>query len=187
MKRLPVILLLWVAGLGAILLSGCGYHPAGSGAALPQGIRTIGIPTLTNSTQSYEIEQRFTQALIREFVERGKFSIVPRDADVDAVLRGEITGIGASPIIYGRDTFQSTYLISVSLKVSLVATKTKKTLYRNDSFLFRDQYTVNARILNNASGSRVAVEQFFSEENPALERIAKDFAASVVISVLETF
>src|SRR5262249_7912504 len=157
-----MILALWLVVAAP---SACGYHRAGLGEGLPKGIRTIGIPTLKNTTQNYEIEQRFTQALVREFVERSKFSIVSRDAGVDAVLRGEITAVGAAPIIYGRDTFQSTYLITIFMKVSLVATKTNKVIYRNDGLMFRDQYTVNARVFKKSDApDRVAVEQFFSEE-----------------------
>ncbi|MBI1748371.1 MAG: hypothetical protein HYR55_17580 [Acidobacteria bacterium] len=179
----------WLCGLvAAALLSGCGYRASGTGAAVPRGLHTLGIPTLTNSTHFYEIEQRFTQALVREFVERGKFSIVPKDTGVDAVLRGEITAVGVSPMIYGRDTFGSTFLITVYLKVSIVQTKTNKVIYQNDGFVFRDQYMINARVLKTPGGSdRLTVEQFFSEENTAIDRIAKDFASSVAITVLETF
>ena len=42
--------------------------------------------------------------------------------------------------------------------------------------MFRDQYVIN-----------VDVENFFSELNPALERIGQDFAASVVVGILEGF
>ena len=44
------------------------------------------------------------------------------------------------------------------------------------SYLFREQYVIN-----------VDVRNFFSELNPALGRIADDFAASVVTTVLESF
>jgi len=171
--------------LGLSAASACGYRRAGLGEGLPKGWRTIGIPTLKNATQHYEVEQRFTQALVREFVERSRYAVVRRDSDVDAVLRGEITGVGAAPVIYGREAFGSTYLVTVYLKVSLTDTKTNKIIYQNDGFVFRDQYAINARVLPNTN--RVTVEQVFSEEATAIDRIARDLAASVVTSVLETF
>ena len=51
-----------------------------------------------------------------------------------------------------------------------------KILFKNDEYIFREQYIIN-----------VDVKNFFSELNPALGRIADDFAASVVTTVLEGF
>jgi hypothetical protein len=46
-------------------------------------------------------------------------------------------------------------------------------LWQNDNFLYREPYVLNAN-----------VRDFFSEENPALERLARDFAASLASTVL---
>jgi hypothetical protein len=46
-------------------------------------------------------------------------------------------------------------------------------LWESPSFSFRSQYVLNSK-----------VTQFFSEENAAVERLARDFAASLASSVL---
>ena len=51
-----------------------------------------------------------------------------------------------------------------------------KVLFKNDRYIFRDQYQIN-----------VEVGQFCTEQYPALDRIAEDFAASVVTAILEAF
>jgi hypothetical protein len=49
-------------------------------------------------------------------------------------------------------------------------------LFSNNQYIFREQYIVN-----------IDVKNFFSEMNPALDRIATDFAAAVVASIVDGF
>jgi hypothetical protein len=67
-------------------------------------------------------------------------------------------------------------LVQVHTKVQLVDTKTEKVVYKNDDVVFRDQYQISTD-----------VQSFFEEQNPALERMAKDFAAQLVSNVVENF
>ena len=46
-------------------------------------------------------------------------------------------------------------------------------LWRNDDFVYGETYVLNSN-----------VRDFFSEENPALERLARNFAASLASSIL---
>jgi hypothetical protein len=55
-----------------------------------------------------------------------------------------------------------------------VRLKDSSVLWQNDDFLFRERYVLNS-----------SVRDFFSEENPALERLARDFAASLASTILE--
>ncbi len=77
--------------LVAIFIAGCGYHVAGRGTALPSTLHTIAVPAFVNKTHSYRIEQRMTQAVIREFLSRTSYHIVSEPGSADAVLHGEIT------------------------------------------------------------------------------------------------
>jgi hypothetical protein len=177
MKHRSILLLLAVLILAALCNADCGgYHLANRAEGIPSHVRTIGIPTFKNFTQRYEIEQRLTQALVREFAEKSKFSISSADKGVDAVLRGEVTNMGAVPVIFGRETFGSVFLVFINCRVSLLNLKDNKILYQNNNVVFRDQYVLNSD-----------VAQFFSEENSAIDRIAKDFASSLVASIMESF
>jgi hypothetical protein len=65
-------------------------------------------------------------------------------------------------------------IISVALTVR---DQTKnKILYDNQNFLFRDQYEISTD-----------PQQFFSEEGPAVDRVARDFAKSVLTTLLAGF
>lgn len=165
-----------VLGTIAWVLTGCGYRVATRGGALPSEIQSVGIPTLINRTPQHAIEQRLTQALIREFTERTKLSVSSSSHNVDALLEGEIIGVGAAPVGFSKEKFGAIYLITISLKVKLNNLKNNKVIFQNDNFVFRDEYVINP----NAT-------QFFSEENLSIERMAKDFAASLLASVFEKF
>lgn len=175
-KTLPIFLtaLLYLAA------AGCGYHVVGRGDALPKGIRVIAVPALENKTTSYRIEQRFTAATIHEFLSRTAFKIVSDPASADAVLRGKITSLEAAPLVINTsdptNVRATTMLVTVVCEVTLTDSATQKILYHNDNFLFRNQYEITSD-----------VKTFFEEQDPALDRLAKDFAQRLVAAVTENY
>jgi hypothetical protein len=177
----------------AIFLSACGYHVGGTASQLPPGLKVIAVPAIKNDTPRYRIEQRMTEAVVHEFIARTKYRIVSSEDSADAVLHGEITSFEAIPVVFdttpattpNSTTIPSvntttaratTMLVSVHLKVSLEDRETKKVLYKNDNYLFREPYEIST----NPS-------KFFDEQAPALERMSRDFASRLVSDVLENF
>ena len=174
LRRTPFVAILLTATFFA---SGCGYHVAGHAGNLPSDWKTIAVPAFKNDTTRYRIEQGFTEAVIRQFIQRTKYRIVQDPSDADAVLHGEIISIETDPMLFNATTGQvSLMLVQVHTKVQLVDTKTEKVVYKNDDMVFRDQYQISAD-----------VQSFFEEQNPALERLSKDFAAQLVSNVVENF
>jgi len=170
--------LLWLVILTAeFATSGCGYHVAGHAANLPTTWKTVAIPALKNDTTRYRIEQRFTQAVIREFITRTKYQVVQDAASADAVLNGEILSVETTPLLFNADTGQvTTMLVIVRTKVQLLDNRTQKAVYENNDMIFREEYQISSD-----------VSTFFEEQDPALERMARDFASHVVANVLEGF
>jgi hypothetical protein len=166
--------------LGIIVLSfGCGYRVRSSVGKLPDGMQSLGIPTFQNLTSQYKIEQIISMAVLKEFSERTRTRVNSNRAGVDAVLLGEIRGVSAVPVTFGTEsagsqTFGSTFLVTVQISARLVRASDSNVIWQNDDFLYRERYVLN----NN-------VRDFFSEENPALERLAKGFAASLASSILD--
>ena len=154
---------------------GCGYRMASKNrVALP--IRTLTVLPLRNETSTFEVEQVLTRSLVREFVRKSAYEVLNDPSQSDAVLTGVVSRLRATPVIFGQANFGSTFLVTLSARVELVERRTQKVLYRNDAHVFREQYTIN-----------IDVSNFFSELNPALDRLAEDFASSVVTEVLENF
>lgn len=159
------------------LASGCGYHVAGRAARLPSNWHTIAVPAFVNRTPTYRIEQRVTDAVVHEFLVRTKYRIVPRAEGADAVLHGEITDIQAVPLLFDSTSGHvTTMLVTLKMRVSLVDQSTKKTIYHNDNFVFRDEYQISSD-----------VSTFFQEGDPAMDRMSRAFAADLVSALLEDF
>src|SRR5579863_7502186 len=169
---------LWFALLAAPLaIEGCGYHVAGHASQLPSEWTDIAIPAFKNDTTTYRIEQRMTQAVIREFITRTKYRVVQDPRSADAVLHGEVLSIETDPVLFQATTGEvTTMLVTVHTKVELIDNKTEKPIYKNDDMVFRDEYQISTD-----------VKSFFQEEDPALDRMSRDLASHLVSNVLENF
>jgi outer membrane lipopolysaccharide assembly protein LptE/RlpB len=163
--------------LAVLATTGCGYSTAGKTTRLPSNVQTIAIPAFINQTQTFRIEQTMTSAVVREFISRTKLQILNEaDPQADATLHGTITFTQSTPLTYDSQTGRvSSSLITVNMKVSLVDKK-GKVLFDNPNYIYREQYQVTAQ-----------VSSFFQEESPALERLSRDLARTLVADVLERF
>jgi outer membrane lipopolysaccharide assembly protein LptE/RlpB len=171
-------LALFVALLFVVLAAGgCGYHVAGHASTLPSDWTTIAVPAFTNDTTRYRIEQRFTQAVIRELITRTKYRVVQDQQSADAVLHGEVTSIETNPGVFEATTGQVTMMIvTVHTKVQLIDNKTKKPVYQNEDMVLREEYQISSDVTT-----------FFEEGDPALDRMSRDLASRLVADVLENF
>lgn len=163
----------------ASVLTGCGYHAAGPATHIPAGVRTLAVPIFTTHIRSYRTELAFTQATIRELNTRTRYHILTSDSSVpeaDASLRGTILTQSVAPLTYDPTTGQtSSYLVTVTASVVLTA-RDGRVLYENDALPFREQY----QSTQDLSG-------FIQEDSPAVRRLARDFAQSLVSDLLESF
>jgi len=164
--------------LAAVSLSfGCGYHVANRSDALPKNIHVIAVPAMENATTSYRIEQKLTSATVHEFLAVTPYKITPEPASADAVLRGKVLTLEAVPLLFDtRSGAATTMLVTVRCEVTLTQTDTQKVLYHTDKFVFRSEYEISTD-----------VKSFFEEQDPAIDRLAKDFAQRLVASVTENF
>ena len=151
----------------------CGYKVASRNRVLPD-ISSVAILPLVNATSTFALEQILTRALVREFIEKTSFRVLRSEAGADAVLQGTLSRIRANPVTFGTSSFGTTFQVTLIGSIVLQEKSGGRTIYQNDRFTFREEYVINTDVAN-----------FFSEANPALERIARDFASSVVASVLE--
>ncbi len=161
----------------SLMLAGCGYHVSGKDNKLPTDLRTLAIPAFTNGSQVYRVEQDLTSAVVREFITRTHYQIINRqDRSADATLQGTVLAASVFPLTFDTRTNRvATVLVQVGVHVTLTDKK-GKVLYDNPSYLFREQYQESSSLAT-----------FFQEESPALERLSRDFARSLVSDVLENY
>jgi outer membrane lipopolysaccharide assembly protein LptE/RlpB len=160
-----------------LLLIGCGYHTAGQAVELPQDIHTIAIPGFVSHSQTFRIEQLLTDAVVREFNARTQYQVIhDPHADADAVLRATVLSASATPLAYDSQTGRAaSALVTVSIQVSLTDRK-GKVLFENPSYLFHDQYEITRDL-----------PSFFQEDSPAVDRLSRDFAHTLVANILEAY
>jgi outer membrane lipopolysaccharide assembly protein LptE/RlpB len=160
-----------------LLCTACGYHTAGHNVSLPSNVQTISIPAFVNQTQTYKIEQKLTAAVVREMVTRTHYHILNDPSDsADATLRGTVISTSTSPLTYDSQNGRaSSALVVVTARVTLTD-RQGKILYENPSYLFREEYQVSQEL-----------SSFFEEDSPALERLSREFARTLVSNVLEGF
>ena len=177
---MPRLLLL----LPLFATTGCGYHQAGSAAHIPPNIRSVAVPIFATRVQAFRTEVTFTQAVVRELNTATRYRIltaVPGTADnapntADATLRGTILTEAITPLTYDSTSGQtSSYLISITAAVTLTA-HDGHILYRNQAFPWREQF----QSTQDLSGS-------IQEDTPAVHRLARDFAQSLVADMLNSF
>jgi outer membrane lipopolysaccharide assembly protein LptE/RlpB len=169
---------LWAASLLAgMLAAGCGYHVVGRSDSLPKTVHVIAVPALENKTTSYRIEQKLTSATVHEFLAKTPYKVVSNPEAGDAVLRGKVVSLEAVPLLFDTKTGRATtMLVTVKCEVTLTQTVTDKVLYHSDNFVFRNEYEISTD-----------VNSFFEEQDPALDRLAQDFAVRLVAAVTENY
>ena len=167
----------------SLTVAGCGYHVAGRSDSLPKSIHVIAVPALENKTTSYRIEQRLTTATVHEFLAKTAYRVVSDPANGDAVLRGKVLSLEAVPLLFDTATGRATaMLVTLKCEITFEERETGKILYHTDNFVFRSQYEISTD-----PGNPDSVKNFFEEQDPALDRMAQDFAARLVAAVIENY
>jgi hypothetical protein len=159
------------------LICSCGYHVAGQGARVPPDVKTIAVPAFENQSSRYRIEQWLSAAVTREFLERTKFRIVSDPAGADAVLKGTVKDVRAGVVTFDLQTGRAATLqIEVTAAVALLDLHTHKTIFANNNYIFREEYQVSQ-----------TTSELFEEDQPALKRLSRDLARTLVTEILENF
>ena len=161
----------------AVATTACGYHTAGSRVELPQNIHTIAIPGFVSRSQTFRVEQLLTDAVVREFDARTQYKVIHNThEDADAILKATVLSASASPLAYDSRTGRAiSALVTVSIQVTLTD-RQGKVLFENPSYLFHDQYELSSDL-----------HSFFQEDSPAIDRLSRDFARTLVANILEAY
>lgn len=155
----------------------CGYRVGGRGSTLPPDLKVIAVPAFKNRTTWMRLEQRLTSAVMQEFIHRTRYRVVGGEEGADAVLEGTVLEATTAPVIFDPGTGRASVVqVTVRVRVELRDLRTKKTLFSNSDYTFREQYEITGDL-----------DSFFEERNPALTRLGRDFAAALVSAILENF
>ena len=169
------------ARLMQLRLTGCGYALSGRGSYLPAHIRIIGVPLFVNNTPVFEIEQKVTAKVQAELTGRGRYEVRPDRQGVDAVLIGEISAVICRAGSVQHQQQATRYAVTLVAKVEFRDLKNNKEIWPNPQIVFTEQYDVTT------TQTATDPNAFLGSNVNAMDRLASEFARTVVSAILESF
>ena len=167
--RLPLYLIVFLFVSG---FADC-YKPVTKNQ-LPSRIKTVAVPAFQNNALRYKISTRFTEAVINELVHRGRGLRVQGDREgADAVIEGVIKSFTFSGVLLDDKGRARIFEVGIIAAVTVRDQTENRVLYDNQNFVFRGEYEF-------ANDPR----SFFNEEDPAVQRMARSFAESIVSTLI---
>jgi hypothetical protein len=156
----------------ALLLSGCaGYHLGPATPAYLRQIHSIAMPTFKNMTLVPRVEALVTGTVIKQFQQDGTFRIANEES-ADAVLKGEIIGVGRSPARSLRGNVLATTEFNLVLRVRY-------------TLVGRDGKTITGPSEAAGSTSFFVGEDVNTDERQALPLAAEEMAVHLVSQLSE--
>lgn len=144
---------------------------------LPTRIRTVAVPAFQNNALRYKIETRFTEAVINEVIKRGRGLRVQGEREgADAVIDGVIKSFNFTGVLLDDRGRARIFEVEIRAAVTVRDQTENRVLYDNQNYVFRGEFEF-------ANDPRT----FFNEEDPAVLRIARSFAESVVSTLINGF
>ena len=171
---------LFLFATGMLLLCGfteC-YKPV-TDTNLPKGIKTVAVPAFQFESNAlrFKVESRFTRAVVTELIKRGHGLKVQGERDgADAVVEGAIRSFSFSGVLLDTNGRARVFEVTIIAAITVRDQRENKVLYDNQNYIFRDSFEF-------ANDPR----SFFNEEDPAVDRMARSFAESVVSTLVNGF
>jgi hypothetical protein len=155
------------------------YKPV-TKSQLPPRIKTVAVPAFQNESLRFKVESRFTEAVINEIVRRGRgLRVQGAREGADAVVDGVIKSFTFSGVLLqpnDPDARARIFEVEIRAAVTVRDQIENRVLYDNQNFVFRGEFEF-------ANDPRT----FFNEEDPAVQRMARSFAESIVSTLVNGF
>ncbi len=110
-------------------LSGCGYHFAGSGDALPSAAQTIYVEQFNNRTRFTGLNDEFSRYVKDEIALHRRLKVVDSPSDADLELSGDIKYAASSPVNFNSVLEPTIYNQTLEVAAMLKDTHSKKTIW----------------------------------------------------------
>ena len=171
-----------LTALGGLLLAASGftecYKPVRR-SGLPTHIRTVAVPAFQfqDNALRFKVESRFTEAVTNEIIRRGKgLRVQSERKGADAVVDGAIKNFGFYGVLLDSRGRARIFEVQITAAVTVRDQVENRVLYDNQNYDFRGEF----EFTNDP-------RTFFNEEDPAVERIARSFAESLVSTLVNGF
>ncbi|MGI9105663.1 MAG: LPS assembly lipoprotein LptE [Pyrinomonadaceae bacterium] len=152
------------------------YKPV-TKSGLPTHIRTVAVPAFQNQALRYKIESRFTEAVSNEIIRRGQGLRVQSEPEgADAVIDGVIRNFAFAGVLLDERGRARIFEVTITGAVTVRDQVQNRVLYDNQNYVYRGEF----EFTNDP-------RTFFNEEDPAVQRMARNFAESLVSTLVNGF
>ena len=158
-----------------LCLSACGYQFSEKEDRLFSDIKSLNIPFFMNETFEPRVENLVTEALINEFLERGKVRTI-NGKNPDATVTGTVKSFQTSPISFNSSGRVLEYRATISLDVSLKRNDTGVILWESLGLTMDHEYKVSVNTTTT-----------FDNRREATRKIAEDLAEEIHKRIFEDF
>jgi len=187
-SRRPWVLPLGFALVLALLAGGCGYRFTGSGAGLPDDVRTVYVEPFLNRTRAVGLEDGLALAVRRVLARQESPTVVERFEDADAVLSGVIRHYGITGIAVNRSDEVLQLEARLDVETTLRRRQSREVLWPRQVMRLREVYPA-------ARGAVVPTSTGFHRNTLNVEdvgrltdaRLAEDSRAAARKRLLEEF
>jgi Lipopolysaccharide-assembly len=152
------------------------YKPV-TKSELPPHIKTVAVPAFQNNALRFKIEHRFTEAVMNELIRRGHGLRVQSEREgADAVIDGIVKSFNFAGVLLDDKGRARIFEVTITAAVTVRDSRENRVLYDNQNVVFRGEFEF-------ANDPR----NFFNEEDPAVMRMARSFAESIVSTLINGF
>jgi outer membrane lipopolysaccharide assembly protein LptE/RlpB len=162
----PKVKLLVIAlFLCSLTLAGCGKQPV---SVLPTNLKKIAIPTFSNATVHYGIEDKLTRKVTDEFLRDGRLEVTDAKK-ADALLNGNIVYYTLEPVSYDAQGVIEQYKLYIGVDITFKDQTINTVLWTENNIHEDFTYYVTAK-----------AGQLVLSENDAQESVTDLLARDIV-------
>ena len=166
----------------SLLTSSCGYALAGRGVTVDPTIKVVGVPMFLDRTAKPGLDEKITDYVIAELLNRGRFQVIGNSVGADAVVEGTLTAYLSRPVGFedaevgeATQTQATRYAVTLMASVRYAKVGEREAIWENVAFRATDEYDIGD------------ATNFFDREEQAIDRLAEEFSKSLVAAMLEAF
>ena len=153
-----------------VFLTSCAHTPISN---LPSLVHTVNVQMFKNETFQYGMEERLTNAIIKELIMDKRLRVVDTRETADAILSGSITNYTQNILATDRSGEVELYSLSLTASFGLKDARTNE--------LIRQRKEVLATTTYVPKRSRIE----FEREQDARTRLLTDLADEIVARIFE--
>jgi len=167
-----------------LFLPSCGYRVSGTGGLVPEGAKSIAIPTFVNGTREPSVDIMVTRAVVDEFLADGRLKVTDLER-ADIVLKGKVVKYEVAALSYTKDTsYVQQYRVRLVVDASLEDPRSRKILWQEKSIeaIFISDYPISYN-----TDATVNIMKTKISKEAAIQKASQDIAWTLRSRVLEGF